>query len=124
MYTLYSDGGKSPKNGTYGSFRLENAEGLLINLKRLKFHPPIDTNNTAEYASLLAGLRFCQQEDIKHVQCYTDSNLLVQQINKNWKINKKTLRDLAEEIWETLQSFDEFTIEYTKRKNIVSKLGH
>ncbi len=124
MMKLYTDGGNSPDKGTYGSFLLEDENGLLVKLGRLKFGPPIDTNNGAEYAALIAGLEFCRDEGIKEIDCFTDSMLMVKQVNREWRVEKKHLRVLAEKVWELLPNFDTIRVSYVRRRIIAGKLGH
>lgn len=124
MMILYTDGGCSPSKGTYGSFRLEDKDGVMIKLCRMKFEAPIVTNNGAEYAALIGGLQYCVKENIKVVQCFTDSMLMVNQVNGTWGIKKPHLLELSKEIWELMENFDIIKLDYIKRKFIVAKLGH
>ena len=47
------------------------------------------SNNEAEYEALLHGLRLAISLGIKRLLVYGDSLLVVQQVNKEWDINKK-----------------------------------
>jgi ribonuclease HI len=49
------------------------------------------SNNKAEYEVLLHRLRLAISLDIKRLLVYGDSLLVVQQVNKEWDINKDTL---------------------------------
>jgi hypothetical protein len=49
------------------------------------------SNNEAEYEALLHGLRLTISLGIKRLLLYGDSLLVVQQVNKEWDINKKTM---------------------------------
>lgn len=124
MMKLYTDGGNSPDKGTYGSFLLEDENGLLVKLGRLLFGGEIDTNNGAEYSALISGLEFCIAEGIKEVECFTDSLLMVRQVNREWRVEKPHLRKLAEKVWELLPNFDTIEVSYVRRKIIAAKLGH
>jgi ribonuclease HI len=46
------------------------------------------SNNEAEYETLLHGLRLAVSLHIKRLLVYADSLLVVQQVNKEWDINK------------------------------------
>lgn len=65
-----------------------------------------ETNNTAEYKGLLSALswleEFSKENEIERVEFFMDSNLVVEQINKNWKIKQDHLAVLAFQIWEKL----------------------
>ncbi len=68
------------------------------------------TNNEAEYKALLAGLEWLRDhkqmrsqtqkpQEVTEVDFYLDSQLVVEQIKKNWKLKSPTLRKLAEKAW-------------------------
>jgi hypothetical protein len=56
------------------------------------------SNNEAEYEALLHGLRLAVSLGIKRLLVYGDSLLIVQQVNKEWDINKDTTDAYVEEI--------------------------
>ena len=56
------------------------------------------SNNEAEYEALLHGLRLAVTLGIKRLLVYGDSLLVVQQVNKEWDINKDTMNAYVEEI--------------------------
>ena len=49
------------------------------------------SNNEVEYEALLHGLRLAVSLGIKRLLVYGDSLLVVQQVNKEWDINKDTM---------------------------------
>jgi ribonuclease HI len=49
------------------------------------------SNNKAEYEALLHGLRLAVSLGMKRLLIYGDSLLVVQQVNKEWDINKDTM---------------------------------
>ena len=56
------------------------------------------SNNEAKYEALLHGLRLAVSLGIKRLLVYDDSLLVVQQVNKEWDINKDTMDAYVEEI--------------------------
>lgn len=54
------------------------------------------TNNLAEYSALLHALGYLYRNQIKDATIKTDSQLVVQQVNGNWKCNKEHLRELRD----------------------------
>ena len=56
------------------------------------------SNNEVEYEALLHGLRLAVSLGIKRLLVYGDSLLVVQQVNKEWDINKDTMDAYIEEI--------------------------
>ena len=100
LYKLYSDGG-SRNNGT--KFSIAGAGCLLKdskdNIVFKKFmYLGSETNNIAEYTGLKIGLEEAIKMNVKHVECFTDSNLVVQQLNGNFKVNNNNIKVLYNDI--------------------------
>jgi len=73
-----------------------------------KFGKPIGeaTNNIAEYTALLYGLQEAVILNAKHCNIYSDSELLVKQINGSYKVKDQNIRllwGLAQHLIETLK---------------------
>ena len=86
------------------------------------------SNNEAEYVSLLHGLRLAVSLSIKRLLVYGDSLLIVQQVNKEWDINKDTMDAYVEEIRKLENKFLGMEIHRVDRDdnvgaNVLSKLG-
>ncbi len=120
---IYTDGGYN-KTGAYGSGLLEIDDGTEYKMLRWKFSYPVHTNNEAEYAALLETLLYTLSIGIRNVIVYSDSLLMVSQVNRKWKINKDRLREFAEKVWELLPDFDTIILRHVPRKIIFGKLGH
>jgi ribonuclease HI len=52
------------------------------------------TNNEAEYSALLKSLVIIKEEQLMDTTIHSDSNLMVQQINGNWKCKDEKLKPL------------------------------
>ena len=92
MYIIYCDGASrsNPGEASYGvSINLNNKE-----IDTLKEYIGIATNNVAEYKGLIAALEYCVKNNINDVEIYLDSLLVVQQVNKEFKVKSKKLGDL------------------------------
>ena len=59
------------------------------------------TNNEAEYHGVIAALTQIKEKSITIV---SDSQLVVNQLNKNYKIKEPRLKKLAEQIWKLCKS--------------------
>ena len=121
---LFCDGGFKPSTGAYGSGRVEYDDGNLCKMLRWTFPYPVNTNNEAEYATLLESLMWCEQAGVKELSVFSDSQLMVRQLNKIYKINKLSLKKFAEEIWELESDFDIITYTHVPRAVLVEKVGH
>jgi ribonuclease HI len=100
-YIAYFDGACSGNPGPMSiGFLVKHPSG-----KTAEFSMGIGegTNNEAEYRALLALLELLTTMDIADVRIYGDSKLVVNQVNKRWKINRKHLQDLAEQAWNAMK---------------------
>jgi len=53
------------------------------------------SNNFAEYLALIQGLNYAMQADYRNIEFYSDSKLIVEQVNGRWKVKSSDLKDLA-----------------------------
>jgi ribonuclease HI len=86
------------------------------------------SNNEAKYEALLHGLRLAISLGIKRLLVYGDSLLVVQQVNKEWDINKNTMDMYVTKIRKLESKFLGLEIHYVIRDNnvstdVLSKLG-
>jgi ribonuclease HI len=83
---------------------------------------------SGEYEALLHGLRLAVLLGIKRLLVYGDSLLVVQQVNKEWDINKDTMDAYIMEIRTLENKFSGLEIHHVIRGNnmdadVLSKLG-
>jgi len=86
------------------------------------------SNNEAEYEALQHGLRLAISLGIKRLLVYGDSLLMVQQVNKEWDINKETMDAYIAEIRKLENKFSGLEIHHIICDNnvaadVLSKLG-
>ncbi len=90
--TMYCDGYSEPNPGNIGI-------GVKI-LKNHKIFKEISkrggwgTNNVAEYTSLITGLEYCLNNNIKPNEIKMDSQLVINQMQDVWHISKDRLKEL------------------------------
>lgn len=53
------------------------------------------SNNFAEYLALIQGLNYALESDYRNIEMYSDSKLIVEQVNGRWKVKSCDLKDLA-----------------------------
>lgn len=74
-----------------------------------------ETNNVAEYLAMMEGLRRAADMDISSIRVLSDSQLLVRQINGQYKVRNVRLQELHAESMELLERFDEWDVEHVDR---------
>ena len=65
----------------------------------------IATNNEAEYQALINALNYCIAHSIDEIEVYLDSELVVEQVNKNYKVKAANLKALNSEVEGLVQQF-------------------
>ena len=88
MISIFTDG--SGKTGRY-AYVVEQTGKVKI----LQKHGI--TNNESEYYAIIEALKDNKGKDI---QVYSDSELVVNQLNKKYAIKEDRLRNLAQQVWE------------------------
>jgi len=91
-----ADGGSrgNPGNAGYGALVRDAVSGAVIAERAESVG--IATNNVAEYAGLVAGLKAARDIDpAAEVEVRLDSKLLVEQMSGRWKIKHEDMRRLA-----------------------------
>ena len=113
-YQLYCDGASrsNPGDASIGvSILLDGKEVHAISKKI-----GIATNNEAEYQALIDGLNFCIDNSIKEIDVFLDSNLVVEQVNKNYKVKAENLKVLNSKVDELIQEFNFIKINHVYRE--------
>ena len=74
------------------------------------------TNNQAEYQALVLGLEKAKALGAKIIDCFLDSELVVKQLDRQYKIKNKGLGPFFLKIWNLSQSFEEINFHYIPRE--------
>lgn len=102
MYYIHTDGGSrgNPGPSAIGVCVLHNN---TVTYEAAKYIGEA-TNNEAEYTALLSALTWLveHQEGVTSVVFKLDSKLVVEQVQKRWKIKEPRLMEYAKECWRLL----------------------
>jgi ribonuclease HI len=91
---LYTDGGARGNPGPAASaYVLEAEDGTVLDARGETIG--VATNNVAEYRALLAGLAKALALGIDEVDVVSDSELLVKQMNGEYRVKNAALVDLS-----------------------------
>ncbi|MDY6931101.1 MAG: ribonuclease HI family protein [Halobacteriota archaeon] len=75
------------------------------------------TNNTAEYKAIINALKAAEQYTKGEIEVYSDSELVIKQINREYRINKEHLLKLCEELRELCRRFESVKFNSVRRGN-------
>ena len=114
-YVIHCDGGSrgNPGPAAYGAI-IEDTKGHRV--ATLSQFLGNKTNNAAEYHGLLASLRKAAELGIKKVKVRMDSELIVRQLNGQYRVKNANLKPLYAECVDVLRSFDSWTVDHVRRE--------
>lgn len=119
IYIIHTDGGSrgNPGPAAIGVVIDEKkSNGDCVNIKKYKEYIGENTNNQAEYMAILWALNFCKNNNFKEIECYLDSELVVKQLNKEYKIKDLGLSKIAAKIFLMLDNFTSFKFIHVRRE--------
>jgi ribonuclease HI len=74
------------------------------------------TNNRAEYRAILRGVELALEKNILELDCFLDSQLIVEQLNKRYKVKDKELAKLFVKVWNLTVKFKHITFTHVRRE--------
>ncbi len=112
---LFTDGGSrgNPGEAAIGCVLEDPARG--VTLEELGQRIGVETNNVAEYRALVEGLRMAQKFQPNRLVCHLDSELVVKQVNGEYKVKMQTLQPYIDEIRELSLSFPDVVFRHIPR---------
>jgi len=112
---LYTDGGSRGNPGESAcAYAISKMDGTVV--EKAGFYIGIATNNQAEYYGLKQGLERCRDLGINKVTLYSDSELVVNQMNGKYKVKNQELAPLNQEVKAISDSFEKVTIVHVPRE--------
>ncbi|KAL5550679.1 hypothetical protein UlMin_000855 [Ulmus minor] len=107
QWKLYVDG-SSTETSSGARIILVSPDGVKLSCAiRFKFKA---TNNQAEYEALLSGLRLAKEVSARHLTIYSDSQLVVSQVNSEFQAKGEKMASYLEKAKEAMNQFDTVTI--------------
>ena len=116
---MYFDGSYTRTNAGVGVWisNTENNHTYCISCK-LNFQC---SNNIAEYESLLLGLHLLKNLGARRINVYGDSELVIRQVNGEYKANHPRLKAYRNDAMDLLKNFEESKLIFVPKKiNIVA----
>ncbi len=111
---IYSDGGSRGNPGpAAGAYVIKDTEGRVID--EAGVYLGVTTNNVAEYKALLAALEKAERLGTKKVNCFLDSELVVKQLNGQYRIKEEKMRQLFGQISKITKNFQGVTFHHVPR---------
>jgi len=113
---IYIDGASRGNPGEAGAgVIIKDTKGWA--LCKVGYHLGKATNNQAEYQALLKALKLARQLQARRITIRSDSELLVKQMNGEYRVKNEDLRVLFEEARQIIQAFGVCKFEYVPREH-------
>ncbi len=112
---IYTDGGARGNPGPAGI-------GVVIMNEQKKVVAQISkyigeaTNNQAEYQALLAALEKAKQLGVRELEVFLDSELLVKQLNRQYRVKDKDLALLFVKVYNAALGFNKVIFKHIRRE--------
>lgn len=111
----YTDGASRGNPGDAGiGVAFLDEDGNI--LKEISDYIGQTTNNIAEYTALVTALKAASEMECDEIEIISDSELMVKQINGEYKVKNEGLKPLYKKALELLQNFKFYTIRHVRRE--------
>jgi len=111
---LYTDGGARGNPGPAGI-------GAVLTIgdekKLYKEYIGEATNNQAEYKALILGLEKARELGVEEIDCFLDSELVVKQVNREYKVKNEGIAPLFIKVYNLTQQFKKATFKHVFRSD-------
>ncbi len=111
---MNADGGSRGNPGPAG-IGIVLSEGQRV-IKEISEKIGKATNNQAEYFALLRGLKGAKILGADEIDILMDSELVVKQINREYKVKDEKLAVLFVKVWNILSTFSKWSIKHISRE--------
>lgn len=122
---LYTDGAcrGNPGQGGAGAVLIDEKGNIFATQKTAL---GLCTNNIAEYKALILGLEEALKRKCRSLHIFLDSELLVNQINGQYKVKNENLKVLMHDVKKLLSYLDSYTVRHIERSqnHIADKLAN
>tara|TARA_B100000427_G_scaffold259509_1_gene223637 strand:- start:186 stop:716 length:531 start_codon:yes stop_codon:yes gene_type:complete len=117
IFSLFTDGAcqfndeYEPVNAGIGVVLKKNDKTIL----EFSDNIGIKTNNEAEYFALIKGIELCIKNGVKNILIYADSELVVKQVNREYKVKNDRMNYLFNEVSNLLSKLDSWSLNHILR---------
>ena len=112
---IYTDGGarNNPGPAGIGVVAYDEQKNRIFQISKYIGNA---TNNQAEYQAVLAGIKKAFELKAKELIFYLDSELVVKQLNREYKVKNKDLASLFVQIYNVILDFKKVTFQHIPRE--------
>ncbi|PKA63844.1 hypothetical protein AXF42_Ash004854 [Apostasia shenzhenica] len=113
LWSLHVDGASGSQSQGVGILLTSPTGAMLHQAVALQFKA---TNNQAEYEALIAGLNFALSMAVKRIQVFSDSLLVVNQVNQTFETKDEILKKYLQLAKSLISLFEDFSLTHIPRE--------
>ncbi len=112
--TIYTDGASrnNPGEAGAGIFILQDGKPIA----KIARYLGTTTNNIAEYTAAIIGLEEAVKRGATNVKLFADSELLVKQLNGQYRVKNEGLKPLYQKVKELIAKIGSVEVQYIPRE--------
>ncbi|MBN1663755.1 MAG: ribonuclease HI family protein [Deltaproteobacteria bacterium] len=116
LFKLYTDGAcrGNPGHGGVGAVLIDETGCEVFAVHK---YLGMCTNNIAEYMALICGLEKAVETGCRRLEIFMDSELLVKQINNEYRVKNANLIDLMKKVRKLLAAFEAYRVCHIRREH-------
>jgi ribonuclease HI len=112
---IYTDGGSRGNPGDSAcAYVISNSDDTVV--EKSGYYLGVATNNQAEYSGFLKGLERARDLGIDKISLFSDSQLVVNQMNGLYKVKNQELAPLHQNVKTLAESFEKISFTYVPRE--------
>lgn len=112
---LFTDGGSRGNPGDSAcAYAICNMDGTVV--EKSGYYMGMATNNQAEYYGFKKGLERARDLGIDKISLYSDSQLVVNQMNGIYKVRNQELAPLHQDVTQLARGFEKISFSYVPRE--------
>ncbi len=113
--TIYTDGGArgNPGPAGIGAVLYDEQKNIVAEISE---YIGETTNNQAEYKAVVAAITKAKELGAKELDFYLDSELVVKQLNREYKVKNKGLAPLFVQIYNAILNFKKVSFSHVRRE--------
>lgn len=113
--TIYTDGGArgNPGPAGIGAVLYDEQKNIVAEISE---YIGETTNNQAEYKAVVAAITKAKELGAKELDFYLDSELVVKQLNREYKVKNKGLAPLFVQIYNAVLNFKKVSFSHVRRE--------
>lgn len=112
---IFTDGGARGNPGPSGiGAVLKDEAGIIV--AEISEYIGETTNNQAEYRAVIAAIEMAKNLGASELDFFLDSELVVKQLNREYKVRDKDLAPLFMKIYNAMMGFKKVTFKHVRRE--------